>query len=514
MSDAPTVHPTPARDDEGLSAFSAVAWASLLVLALVPQLPRRNAVVDLAALTGLAFLAHTLYHAGLDAILPRPLRTTALLFGLSLLVSTVLSPFASGLGPAGVTRAAHALWNTVTAGVALALPVALVRRPVQLVPLLLLTAVLLCLLSVWAPLDAGLRGLTEDIVLGRTRLTGTKGTAHRYAALLYLGSFQLWVLLLAPRLAAAPLSPRARRWGTVCIAASGLALLRKTLPPAHLAAGWLPGAGDPAHPALFVVLVLLLVGGAVVLWRHLATRPRLRTRLVLLTLCLMLINVALAGARLHLFLALAAGAGAILIHHRLPRSVRLAFLTMAVASLLVLLLHPATLNTHSTQVRLAIWRDSAPLARSHWMTGIGYGTANLRAYRRDHALAAGTDEQLPDEIYHTHNLWLELLLERGVGGLICFHLFWGAALLYLRRSRAALSPAQEPDDESAAALIGMGAVALLLLALDGLLNWPLQGSAEIAFGLLAGLSLAAAKVSRSRAAQPPGDNNIEAIASP
>jgi len=128
--------------------------------------------------------------------------------------------------------------------------------------------------------------------------------------------------------------------------------------------------------------------------------------------------------------------------------------------------------------------------------GVGYGTDSFsrgwKAYRlpSEDSAAAPPDAPPPyANAYHAHNLWLEVLAERGVVGLVAFHTIWGVLLWRLWQSwRAARHRADDPWS----ACILLSLLVLLLMGADGLLNWPLLRSSEIVTAWLVGIGLAAA----------------------
>jgi len=232
--------------------------------------------------------------------------------------------------------------------------------------------------------------------------------------------------------------------------------------------------------------------------------------------------VAASGARLHTLLLLAAGATGILFRFSNRLRVLLGFGAAGAIMVGVLLLHPATFSSASVQYRLHVWRQLGPLLSEAPVFGIGYGNDAFRdawlarADARALRLPEGVSPTAFEEVYHAHNLWMELLIERGVVGLIAFHLLWGAIawtlLSELRRAPPRAGALPDPARETRRVAAAMALVAVTLLAADGLLNWPLMHSSERLFAIAIGVGLAACHP-RRRAEQAEGPTSCEGSAS-
>lgn len=68
----------------------------------------------------------------------------------------------------------------------------------------------------------------------------------------------------------------------------------------------------------------------------------------------------------------------------------------------------------STSYRVSIWRGSLSMLKKIWFSGIGVGESAFSQVYPQYALAA--IEKAP----HSHNLYLQILIELGIGGLVLF----------------------------------------------------------------------------------------------
>lgn len=477
---------------------SAVPWFCLLCLALLPGLPRRNVLVDLAGALGAVWLVWSVRRYG-PLLSSRTLRWGVGLFLASAVLSTLYPLCLDWQGPAAAEESAHALWQTLRGVVAAGLALRLLgsRRGMRsFLALLLLPAVLLPL---WAPLDFWLRGEVPLWLQSRLRLTGTGALAHRFAVSVYLYSIPAWVMLLSPAYRRAALPRWVRGAGYALGPAVALLLLRKTLPGSG--ESWLPVGSEPARELSFYLLAALMAGAGVLAWRGILHPGRPRATVCGIALGLAFVNLGLASVRLQALLAVLFGAGMVVVLAR-RKLVPLALLGAGtVAAFGVLLLHPVALNPTSLQQRLWIWQQTVPLVREHWLLGVGYGSDAFQAgwQRYRHLSPPEPNPRFPHlrpypQAYHAHNLWLELWAERGVVGLAAFHLLWFAAL-----GRLALALRRLPPGRPGRPPVCAGLLLLLLLAVDGVLNWPLGAAAETLHLLVAGAGLAGARMGSGEA---------------
>jgi len=83
------------------------------------------------------------------------------------------------------------------------------------------------------------------------------------------------------------------------------------------------------------------------------------------------------------------------------------------------------------EMRLGIWRDTIRLFRSRPITGHGLGTYDIAAYSLPDARA---DPAFRGKGWHAHNVYLHMLAETGVIGLLAWCYFWFSILIELWRA--------------------------------------------------------------------------------
>ncbi|MBE3589558.1 MAG: O-antigen ligase family protein [Firmicutes bacterium] len=153
----------------------------------------------------------------------------------------------------------------------------------------------------------------------------------------------------------------------------------------------------------------------------------------------------------------------------------------------------------SIQYRFAIWTGVLHMVRAYLWTGVGLGQSAFAAVY-PHFMIAGT------EAAHAHDIYLELLAETGLPGLLLF--LWLAAALAFTFLRAALrrvaSGAEGTRLAAAAAL-----AACVALLFEGLTD-NVWFSPRAAMGLWLGAGLGAACARLLRAAGAPGEAPAEA----
>lgn len=76
-------------------------------------------------------------------------------------------------------------------------------------------------------------------------------------------------------------------------------------------------------------------------------------------------------------------------------------------------------------LRLAVWRESLRLFRSHPVTGTGLGTYDEVAYSVDGSTA---EPNFRGNGWHAHNTYLHVMVEAGIIGLLAWCYFWYAIL--------------------------------------------------------------------------------------
>ncbi len=110
----------------------------------------------------------------------------------------------------------------------------------------------------------------------------------------------------------------------------------------------------------------------------------------------------------------------------------------------------------STMYRVYTWRGSIEMIRDYFWGGIGYGTETftqlypLYAYSGIEAAA------------HSHNLYLQILIGMGIGGLICFAMI---VILYAQKSFSYFSAPSSTNSFMIAAAALLSVVALLIMGM-------------------------------------------------
>ena len=114
-----------------------------------------------------------------------------------------------------------------------------------------------------------------------------------------------------------------------------------------------------------------------------------------------------------------------------------------------------TMSDSSSVYRLGIWRGAFGIIRKYWLTGIGVGA---EAFGSVYILYA---ESGIESAFHSHNLFLQILIETGITGLVAFL----AVLLLCLKSglEVARNNLSSPTAEKAAAVAGISALFAALL---------------------------------------------------
>jgi O-antigen ligase len=466
--------------------FTVLGWLALGGLAILPALPRTVGLTNLAGALGAMVLLRESIFAKQKILPTCGLKICLALFFASAIFSTFVPAVMRPDSSAAIATSLHALWSTVRAAVGAGLCLTLLRKKEHAAGLMLLIAMVIFGITLWAPVQHRLCNFPE-----LTPLKGTRGYENRYAAMLYFLSAAPLALLLSERLRQAEITPWVRRAGYGVALLLPVALLRKQLPGKDTCVA--PG---PASEWQFILLAIVVGAAALLTWHFLlAKNSRARTFALVVTLALVLWNLLLTGTRVRVGLFLLMLTGAIFLIGKYRRFALPALLLGGVAMGALLLLHPRARNSLSMVHREYIWQGAAGLIKDNVLLGVGYGAESFQRewgrYKPEPSdFPAGEGKTLrdcfaPDQLetaHHAHNLWLELLAERGVIGLLAFHLLWFTTALYL--GRMCLRKANPVASAAPAFLL------LAFLALEGLLTWSLQEGNEILLWLMIGLALA------------------------
>ncbi len=120
-----------------------------------------------------------------------------------------------------------------------------------------------------------------------------------------------------------------------------------------------------------------------------------------------------------------------------------------------------TMSDSSSVYRLGIWRGAMKVAQEHWLTGIGVGT---EAFRTVYIRFA---ESGIETAVHSHNLFLQIIIETGIVGLVIF----AAALLLCMKSGLELIRRSGSDTAAEKAICVAGVSGLLAALLQGMTDF-------------------------------------------
>lgn len=120
-----------------------------------------------------------------------------------------------------------------------------------------------------------------------------------------------------------------------------------------------------------------------------------------------------------------------------------------------------TMSDSSSVYRLGIWRGALKVAGEYWLTGIGIGSEAFRSVYIRFA------ESGIETAVHSHNLFLQILIETGAVGLLVFIV----ALFLCIRSALELVKRSDKDTASEKAACVAGVSALLAALLQGMTDF-------------------------------------------
>jgi O-antigen ligase len=138
------------------------------------------------------------------------------------------------------------------------------------------------------------------------------------------------------------------------------------------------------------------------------------------------------------------------------------------------------------ELRLSVWRESLRLFRSHPVTGTGLGTYDEVAYLLDGSTA---EPYFRRAGWHAHNVYLHVLVETGLVGLLAWCYFWYAIIARL------LGAWKRADERERLAVAGAlwAVLAFLVLSITEVLigarvHASLRMNLTIAFIVMVGLA--------------------------
>ncbi len=499
------------------TAETALGWASLLALLLTPLLPGFQTECNVAAGIGLALLAIHWKRGNPTLIPSRWLLGCIALYFLSSVISTVVPAALRDDSYMRMALSANSLWHSIRALTAAGLCLHLIRKREDLLTLLSLFLLVYLVINLWAPIDHWLRGgfFIRSDDLSVTRMDGSKGNSARFAQVLFLLSFLVWMLMLAPKLQKLQL-PRWAKWAgfVVAVILPFALLFNKELLDLGPPSGWIPGGlrKRGAWNYSFYALCGILIVIGTMLWYGFVRFPKKRVFFVLGGLILTVVGINFTLTRLPLGILFLAGFIILLLRGGKLTKIGIPLLLIGVIGIAFWFrAHPGTLlNKDSLQQRANFWSGACELIELNPLFGIGYGNDaaheewlrhfGLYDTGRKHIVGGYYfplspryyivpfhGERLLTHAQHVHNMWLQLLLERGIVGLIAFHLLWISTIVLLFCQR-------HPDAESRR-IARIAAIFLLFLILNGLLEHPVRKTDEILYWLVPALGFAALRFS-------------------
>ncbi len=107
----------------------------------------------------------------------------------------------------------------------------------------------------------------------------------------------------------------------------------------------------------------------------------------------------------------------------------------------------------SSLYRISAWRGALEMLKEHWIGGVGVGEAAFSAVYPAFAYAG------IESIHHTHNLYLQILSELGIGGLL---IFLSVVILFIQNCFEFIYKVRNLSD-TATVVAGLSAVLALLI---------------------------------------------------
>jgi O-antigen ligase len=156
--------------------------------------------------------------------------------------------------------------------------------------------------------------------------------------------------------------------------------------------------------------------------------------------------------------------------------------------LLLVRLEATTASDPSLLGRLLLWSTAWEAFRRNWLFGVGW--ENFRVVKVHYGWPRIPGEVMP---YNTHNIYLEVLVDLGIVGLVCF--LWFLAGIILRTDRLV----QNRQGESSSIALALNA-AIIVFAVHGLLDC--LTNAFVLFAIWLGLAMCVRRLASSPADGP------------
>ncbi len=492
-----------------------LGWSSLLGMPVACLMANMTSLINVFGGIGIVALIMLRLYTRKSLINSRWLDIALGLFFISILFHTIYPAVLENSHT--MTESIHQGWDTIKALTACGLALILLNTKEKRATFLTLMILTMLITSIWALCDYYLCGFVAAVPDHGNpyRLSGTKGNPARYADTVYIALFYLWMLILTPALCRTPIQTWLKRGGALIAAAMPLLLmLRNKIPNEADGGRWLPGDGPhyPASTLTFSIIITLECIFACVLWYKLQSgekAPASRKWFLLTTLGLLYLNIAMAGTRTTMAVLGLATLALLTLVKKTRKLIIAAVAVMVLCGTLALIINPQMLSLNSMRQRLYIWRTSVEVIKSYWPLGCGYGTGAFSdawmlhrpvvskdSFFYEKKLAVAPSKEVKPT--HAHNLFIELLAERGLPGTLAFLFLWIVVTVLLIRRARALSRQENPEWT----LPAIGATAMLLLLLHGQFEHPVRQYTEILFFLIAGVGLSV---------KPKQEDNVHAL---
>jgi len=226
----------------------------------------------------------------------------------------------------------------------------------------------------------------------------------------------------------------------------------------------------------------IFIGAALGIWLALVRRPLLIASLIFIAGSIVLTTCRTAMATLAL-------AGFLYVFVVLRKSryflIWLLLLLFMGASFFFLPQMDRVFNFESLKQRRIIWKSAYGAIAARPVAGYGLGKRIFRNTWRDFASEADLKQLAPGfKARHTHNLWLQLLFERGIIGCLIFSLFWCAVVLGIVRKL------KSSGDEAGRRIRWAFIMGLVVVLIGSVVDYYFSSDRGMLVWLLGGLALA------------------------
>lgn len=491
-----------------------ILCVALLFMAILPVFPRRYIITDIAAFFTVIFAVLNLVKINLDIVRNKFIKIAAVFFLISQLVNTFLPSALSLPDYQALMLSVSGLWKNLKA-FSFACCVLLVlsdsRKIYSFLSLILLVAFVICF---WAPLDNYLRGYGSMVFEGVYKLRGTKGTGHRFAKAIYFLSIGVWGLILSPGARKVVYDKMVLYAGYILCIASPVILLRARIPKIENTS-WLPVDNidinmiSPARPETFCLLTVLCVLVSMLFWTMYCKFIKVRLILLISTAVIMFANLILTGVRLQAFGFLFLGIGGIVLSSKISKKI-----IMLVIMIFILLCAtfvyfvPSAMDSNSLITRLQIWEGCSDIIEKNYIFGLGnHEDFFINRWQAQPAVKNLDLTAVHPVLFgphknaqHCHNMWLQMLIERGIFGVFFFHFLWASLFSYI-----CYHVFFDKNHNTNNSLYGISAICLLAninFLMDGIFNVSFHGLGLSIFAIFSALGIVAVQMSTNSVDNP------------